>query len=111
MESAFHDVHDHEHTEGCANESEEGQVHLDEAATGHGGHQELVVEDLGKLRVGQGEGPETKVRGSVGDGTKNELDGLDHLMDEDLDSVVWALRLDSKTLDHILFEVQTVLRT
>jgi len=110
MKRAFHDVHDHKHTEGCTNESEEGQVHLNEVAAGNGGHQDLIVEDLGELGVGKGESPETQVGGGVGDSSEDELDGLDHLMDEDLDCVVGALWLEAKTLNQILLDLKTIFR-
>lgn len=35
--------------------------------------------DLGELRVGEGEGPETEVGGGVGDAPEHVLDGVDHL--------------------------------
>ena len=43
---------------------------------------------LRKLRVSKRQGPETEVGGSVGNHTKNELNGLNSLVDEDLSKSV-----------------------
>jgi hypothetical protein len=45
---------------------------------------DTLEEDFRELRMGQRKSPKTKVRGSVRNGTENELDGVDHLMDKDL---------------------------
>lgn len=41
-----------------------------------------VEEYFGKLSMGKWESPESEVRSSVRDSSKNELDGLNHLMNE-----------------------------
>jgi len=41
-------------------------------------------EHLSELGMGQGQGPESQVRGGVGDSSEDEFDGLDHLMDEEV---------------------------
>lgn len=48
------------------------------------GADSFLVEDLGELGVGEGEGPETEVGGGVGDGAEDELDSLDELVDDGL---------------------------
>mmetsp|Transcript_3507 Transcript_3507/g.5329 ORF Transcript_3507/g.5329 Transcript_3507/m.5329 type:complete len:687 (-) Transcript_3507:294-2354(-) len=48
---------------------------------------DTLPEDLRQLGVGQTEGPETKVGGSVGDASEDVLDGVDDLVDEDLAKV------------------------
>ena len=48
------------------------------------GADSFLVEDLGELGMGEGEGPETEVGGGVGDGAEDELDGLDELVDDGL---------------------------
>ena len=60
-----------------------------------------MQEDESKLGVSQGEGPQTQVGGGVGDGTEDELDGLDQLMDEKL--------IDGVSVVDFLFSVQKIL--
>ena len=49
---------------------------------------DLVVEHMCELRVSQTQSPQSQIRGSVGDGSKNELNRFDQLMNEDLSEVV-----------------------
>jgi hypothetical protein len=44
----------------------------------------VIEEDGGKLTMGKGKSPETEIRSCVGDGTENEFDGLNQLMDEEI---------------------------
>ncbi len=40
--------------------------------------------------MGEGQGPETQIRGRVGDGAQDELDGVDHLRDANFPKVEFA---------------------
>jgi hypothetical protein len=73
-------VHAHQHTEGCAHEYEESEVENDYVATLEAWHETVIEEHLGQLRMGKTKGPKSQITGSVRDCSKNELDGLDQLM-------------------------------
>ena len=88
MEEALQAVHEKDDAEGSA---PEGVVAEDGKNNRHGktgllecvselGEGE-VEEHLGELTVCKGEGPESQVGSSVGDGTKHELNGLDQGVD------------------------------
>jgi hypothetical protein len=55
-------------------------------------------EDRGKLRVRQGEGPESKIGGSVRNSSKHEFDRLNNLMNKDVTegmvAIIGALLLE-----------------
>jgi hypothetical protein len=88
MEAALHDIHHHEDGHG---HSPEGEPNNEGSNDSHGkrsiglpGHRHHLFDEHGsQLRVSKGERPQSEVRGSVGDGTEDKLDGLDHLMDEE----------------------------
>jgi len=94
MQKALKHIHQHKHTEGYSHEGEPD----DEGTDGLGGDrvlwegvpwhlQDLLQEHKGELGVSEGESPQTQVGGSVGDGTKHELDGLNQLVDSQLSQV------------------------
>lgn len=48
------------------------------------GHYGVFYEDCCELTVSEGEGPETKVRGGIGDSSQHELDSLNKLVDNNV---------------------------
>lgn len=90
VEEALQHVHHQEDASGDGGEdgkADEGreEVHVD------GGEHRLLPEDAGELGVGEGEGPQTEVRGSVGDHAEDELDGFDGLVDKDFSEAVFLV--------------------
>mmetsp|Transcript_57679 Transcript_57679/g.114512 ORF Transcript_57679/g.114512 Transcript_57679/m.114512 type:complete len:229 (-) Transcript_57679:686-1372(-) len=92
-------LHDHEHDNRDNGPEGEGEpehnalgpvteAHLD-ANVG----EDHILEELGKLRVGEREGPETQVGGGVGDGAQHELDGVNHLVHHHLAKLSLSLVL------------------
>jgi hypothetical protein len=77
-------LHDQEHTEGGASPDGEADEDEEEVVLLEGEHEHALPEHGGELRVGERQGPQTQVRGSVGDGSEHELDGVDDLVDENL---------------------------
>jgi len=61
-----------------------------------------VEESFSQLTVSKRQGPKSKVRGSVGDGSEYELDGFNHLMDEGLSEGV-SMRFGTHALE-LLFK-------
>ena len=99
VKEALHDVHAHEHEESEGEECKEQQEE-------HNSLQDnilafcfknllsksLVEEDLSKLGVSKGKSPKTEIRGSVGNGTENEFNSFNQLVNEQLrEGVVAAL--------------------
>jgi len=100
MKSALHDIHHHQdgHSHGPEGEPhhEGAENSTDKALIGTPSQGEtLFEEDSSELRVGKGESPQSEVGGSVGDRSENELDGLNHLMDEEAAEGVVVLYLDT----------------
>lgn len=86
MQEALHDVHHQQHTNGGSHPNKvtkNGQWNADDWGTSLESADCLGKEDLSELGMSQRQGPESQVRGSVGNGPKNELDGLDHLVNHD----------------------------
>ena len=65
VQKALHHVHHHQNTESGADEDEKSDKHKHHVIRLESGDQGAIVEDLGKLRVSKGQGPETKVRRRV----------------------------------------------
>lgn len=91
MQESGQGLQHHEHTDRGADEDgpdaegdEEGhaKVHAEAEL-----NQAERPEDSGELGVSEGQGPKTQVRRRVGDSTKDELDGLNDLVDEHLDEL------------------------
>mmetsp|Transcript_63963 Transcript_63963/g.180463 ORF Transcript_63963/g.180463 Transcript_63963/m.180463 type:complete len:277 (-) Transcript_63963:408-1238(-) len=87
VQETLEHVHAQKHATSDAEPSAKHEVQHD--AVGREGHlqahvQSLLEEHQRQLLVGQREGPDTEVRGRVGDGAEDVLDGLDDLVDEDL---------------------------
>jgi hypothetical protein len=64
--------------------------------------------------VSKGEGPQAQVRGSVGNGAKDILDGMDALVNEDFSNILLLVRrLRLRLLQRVLVLVAgvTVLRS
>ena len=49
-----------------------------------GRHNGVFKEDSRQLTMSKGEGPQTQIGSSIGDGTQDELNGLDQLVDKDI---------------------------
>ena len=111
VEEALHHVHDHEDTEGSANEDEETDEHEQNAARLEAGDEGTIVEDLGELRMGKGEGPKTQVGGGVRDCSKNEFDHFNDLMDHDLHEGVFGVVLVgiNERVDNVRMKVECVI--
>ncbi len=77
-------LHDEEHTEGGAGPDGEADEDEEEVVLLEGEDEHALPEHGGELGVGERQGPQTQVRGGVGDGSEHELDGVDDLVDEDL---------------------------
>jgi hypothetical protein len=86
-------LHDQEHTKGGAGPDGEADEDEEEVVLLEGEHEHALPEHGGELRVGERQGPQTQVRGSVGDGSEHELDGVDDLVDEDFVEVELLLFL------------------
>lgn len=86
VEEALKSVHQHQHAEGDGPEHWPTNHTQDEGANGRilgeCTRENQVLEDLGQLGVGKRQCPKSQVRGSVGDSSKHELNGLNHLVDE-----------------------------
>ena len=87
MKEALKDIHHEQNTERNAGEdavANEGSEPVDV----EGGNHSLLPEDGGELGVSKRKGPKTKVGGSIGNHTQDELDSLDGLVDKDLTKAV-----------------------
>ncbi len=49
---------------------------------------DLVIEHMCELRVSQTQSPQSQIGGCIGDGSKNELNRFNQLMNEDLSEIV-----------------------
>jgi len=87
VKEALKDIHHEQNTERNAGEdavANEGSEPVDVEGGNHG----LLPEDGGELGVSKRKGPKTKVGGSIGNHTQDELDSLDGLVDKDLTKAV-----------------------
>merc|ERR1740121_1865277 len=87
VQETLEDIHPQENAQCDAEPRREHQVDHDaiRREAHHQAHlQRLLEEHQGQLLVRQGQCPNTQVRGCVGDGPQNVLDGLDDLVDENL---------------------------
>ena len=83
-------LHDQQHAKGGTSPNCEGDEGGEEGILGavfKAQYKHTVPKYSGKLRVGKGEGPQTKVRGRVRDCAEHELDGVNNLVDEHLTKV------------------------
>ena len=83
VKEALKDIHHEQNTKRNAGKdavANEGS----EPVNVEGGNHGLLPEDSGELGVSQREGPKTKVGGSIGNHTQDELDSLNGLVDKDL---------------------------
>jgi len=113
-------VHEEEHAEDGKHVSEaqdeevEDSVASREVGSGVTFRLELgeedVKEDLSELTVSQGESPQTQVRGSVRDATKNELNCLNDLVDEDLSEAAMTFVLGAVLAEHVLNVTEAILK-
>jgi hypothetical protein len=99
VKEALEDVHLEQYSESHSHEgepnNERGQGNVPDGVLLFGGPVPWDLEDLleeykGKLGVGEGESPKTKVGGGVGDAAKNKFNCLNHLMDEQLTYVMMS---------------------
>lgn len=107
VQEAFQHVHAHQHRERHTPEARpENHCHNCSNKTilisQNVMSEDEVEEGDCQLRVRQGKGPQSQVRGCVRHGTEGKLNGLDHLMDEDLTKGVTSLIFHSHLLDLIL---------
>jgi len=90
VQEALHCVHAHQDEEGNREEGKEQQEHSNRIHSDFHFSCEglllkgLLEENTGKLGMGKRKSPKTKVRGSVGDCTEDELNSFDQLMNEQL---------------------------
>ena len=83
MQETFQDIHHQQDTKGDSSKHSKSNVGGKPVHVQSGKHG-LLPKHSGKLRVSKGKGPKTEVRGSVGDHTKNKLNGLNGLVDDNL---------------------------
>jgi hypothetical protein len=88
MQEAFHHVHGHQDSHSEGNPEEVSYPHTKEGASYRmsfeGRHNGVFKEDSRQLTMSKGEGPQTQIGSSIGDGTQDELNGLDQLVDKDI---------------------------
>jgi len=69
----------------------------------------VVQEYKSQLGVSQGQGPETQVRGCIGDTAEHKLNTLNHLVDECLANAVFVVLVKSVLSIEDIFPVLIVL--
>ena len=77
-------LHDHQHRHRQPAPHRESNKNHEHVTRHQCLHKHRLIEDRGELCVREAEGPQTQVRGGVGDGSEHEFDGVDDLLDEDL---------------------------
>lgn len=82
VEEGGEGLHAEENGEGDATPGSKADKVEDKVARREAAEEELLVEDDAELGVGEGECPETQVRGGVGDAAEDELDAVDGVVDE-----------------------------
>jgi len=82
VQTAFKQIHSHEHTDRCKHEHVESEEQAHEVAANKAGAEAHVEEHLGQLAVCQRQSPQTQVGGRVGNGTEHELNRLNALVNE-----------------------------
>jgi hypothetical protein len=80
-------LHDQEHAKGGSGPDGKAKEDDEEVVLAQGEDQYPLPEHGGELRVGQRQGPQAQVGGSVGDGSEHELDRVNDLVNEDLAKV------------------------
>jgi len=84
VKTALKQIHSHEHTNCCEHEHVESEEQADEVTADKAGAEAHVEEDFSQLAVSQRQSPQTQVGGGIGNGTQDELDCLDALVNEQL---------------------------
>jgi hypothetical protein len=87
VKEALEHIHHEQDTKGDTGKHTETKVGS-EPVDVEGGKHSLLPENSGELGVSKGQSPETEVGSSVGNHTKNELNGLNSLVDENFSKSV-----------------------
>merc|ERR1712113_66955 len=92
VKETFEDIHHQQNSKGCTGEhskTNEGSKKVNLQSGEHG----LLPEHSGKFRVRKRKSPETQVRCCVGNHTKNKLNSLNSLVDDDFSHTVFFLTI------------------
>mmetsp|Transcript_12816 Transcript_12816/g.36245 ORF Transcript_12816/g.36245 Transcript_12816/m.36245 type:complete len:244 (-) Transcript_12816:1786-2517(-) len=76
-------LHDHQDSERKTRPGAKSTEHCERVTHGEGEDKHALPEHGGELGVSQGKGPEAEVGSGVGNGTEDELNGVDDLVDHD----------------------------
>jgi len=87
VKETLKDVHHEQHTKGNSSKDTKAKVGRDEVNVESRKHR-LLPKHSGKLRMGKRKGPQTEVRSRVGNHTKNKLNSLNSLMNDNLAKTV-----------------------
>ena len=110
VQETLHHVHNHEHTKSGTNEHPEADKHEQDVVGFEARYHGAIVEYLSQLRVSQRQRPQTKVGSRVGDGSQDELDNFDDLVNHDLQEVFISVHLVwvDKGVHYSLMEVKCI---
>ena len=104
VKETFKDIHHEQYTKRDTCKNSKTNVGREEVNVQSRKHS-LFPKHSGKLGMGERKGPETKVRGSVGNHTENKLNSLDSLMNDNLAKAVFFMTTVVATVVLFVFTV------